>query len=151
MFCSTIIPTIGRPSLSRTVESVLNQAFSEDSFEVIVVNDSGEKLDSHDWEHSERVQIIQTSRRERRSRARWLAYRKRTNRHATYGMYLADRSRRSRRYTGSHSVPGLSWGSEYNMTPQDWQDYMNLRLGGMTTFGAGDWGPIINPHGLNIR
>lgn len=65
MFCSTIIPTIGRPSLSRTVESVLNQAFSEDSFEVIVVNDSGEKLDSHDWEHSERVQVIQTSRRER--------------------------------------------------------------------------------------
>ena len=44
MFCSTIIPTIGRPSLSRAVCSVLDQEFSHDDFEVIVVSDSRKPL-----------------------------------------------------------------------------------------------------------
>jgi glycosyltransferase involved in cell wall biosynthesis len=65
MFCSTVIPTIGRPSLSRAVHSVLTQTFAADDFEVIVVNDSGRPLPDADWQHAERVQVIDTNRRER--------------------------------------------------------------------------------------
>ena len=65
MFCSTIIPTIGRPSLSRAVCSVLDQEFSHDDFEVIVVNDSGRSLPHMDWQNSPRVQIIDTNQHER--------------------------------------------------------------------------------------
>lgn len=66
MFCSTIIPTIGRPSLNRAVESVLSQGFvEEDGFEIIVVNDSGSVLSDADWQHSDRVTIIETFQRER--------------------------------------------------------------------------------------
>ena len=39
MFCSTIIPTVNRPTLSRAVYSVLQQDFPEDQYEIIVVND----------------------------------------------------------------------------------------------------------------
>ena len=67
MFCSTIIPTIGRPTLFRAVESVLNQEFSSEDFEVIVVNDSGCPLDEAGWQKSSRVQIINTNKRERSS------------------------------------------------------------------------------------
>lgn len=65
MFCSTVIPTIGRPTLSRAVESVLNQEFSAEDFEVIVVNDSGQPLPVADWQRSERVHIIVTNRHNR--------------------------------------------------------------------------------------
>jgi len=65
MFCSTVIPTIGRPELSRAVHSVLNQVFTADDFEVIVVNDSGQPLPETDWQQSERVRMIHTNRRER--------------------------------------------------------------------------------------
>jgi glycosyltransferase involved in cell wall biosynthesis len=65
MFCSTIIPTIGRPTLSRSVNSVLDQQFDRDNFEVIVVNDSGQPLPDAKWQKSERVQVINTERRER--------------------------------------------------------------------------------------
>jgi glycosyltransferase involved in cell wall biosynthesis len=65
MFCSVIIPTIGRPTLTRAVESVLSQAFTADDFEVIVVNDSGRPLAKADWQQSERVRVINTNRRER--------------------------------------------------------------------------------------
>jgi glycosyltransferase involved in cell wall biosynthesis len=65
MFCSTIIPTVGRPTLSRAVESVLNQVFSADDFEVIVVNDSGEPLPEADWQRSARVEIVATNRHNR--------------------------------------------------------------------------------------
>ena len=41
MFCTTVIPTIGRPTLNRAVTSLLEQAFTADDFEIIVVNDSG--------------------------------------------------------------------------------------------------------------
>ncbi len=64
MFCSTIIPTIGRSSLSRAVKSVLDQGFEED-FEVIVVNDSGRRLPHEQWQITDRVQVINTNRRER--------------------------------------------------------------------------------------
>jgi hypothetical protein len=65
MFCSTVIPTIGRPTLSRAVYSVLDQTFTADDFEVIVVNDSGQPLPEMDWQYSERVRVIDTNRRER--------------------------------------------------------------------------------------
>jgi len=65
MFCSTVIPTIGRSTLSRAVCSVLRQPFAADEFEVIVVNDSGSPLSEADWQHSERVRVIHTQRRER--------------------------------------------------------------------------------------
>jgi glycosyltransferase involved in cell wall biosynthesis len=64
-FCSTIIPTINRSTLSRAVYSVLDQAFTGADFEVIVVNDSGQPLPDMDWQHSERVRVITTQRRER--------------------------------------------------------------------------------------
>jgi glycosyltransferase involved in cell wall biosynthesis len=65
MFCSVIIPTIGRPSLARAVESVLEQAFTGAPYEVIVVNDSGSPLAEEPWQQSERVTVIATNRRER--------------------------------------------------------------------------------------
>lgn len=65
MFCSTIIPTIGRVTLDRAVLSVLCQEFSADDFEVIVVNDSGTDLEPRAWQQSPRVTIVKTPRRER--------------------------------------------------------------------------------------
>lgn len=65
MFCSTIIPTVGRPTLTRAVNSILSQSFDKDNFEVIVVNDSGKPLPAEKWQSSERVHIIHTNRRER--------------------------------------------------------------------------------------
>jgi hypothetical protein len=65
VFCSTIIPTVNRPTLSRAVYSLLEQAFSAADFEVIVVNDSGQPMPDTDWRHSERVRVIDTNRRER--------------------------------------------------------------------------------------
>lgn len=65
MFCSTIIPTIGRPELDRAVTSVLSQDFATADFEVIVVNDSGRTLRAAEWQQSRSVQIIDTNRHER--------------------------------------------------------------------------------------
>lgn len=65
MFCSTVIPTIDRVSLNRAVTSVLAQEFTDDDFEVIVVNDSGQILSEADWWASDKVRIINTNRRER--------------------------------------------------------------------------------------
>ena len=65
MFCSTVIPTIGRSTLSRAVCSVLQQSFTADEFEVIVVNDSGSPLPDADWQHSDHVRVLHTNRRER--------------------------------------------------------------------------------------
>lgn len=65
MFSSTVIATIGRPSLARSVNSVLGQRFEADDFEIIVVNDSGDSLPPEDWQQSKRVRIIDTYRRER--------------------------------------------------------------------------------------
>jgi glycosyltransferase involved in cell wall biosynthesis len=65
LFCTTIIPTVGRSSLTRTVESVLQQSIPDGEFEVIVINDSGTSLAWADWHASDRVQIIDTNRRER--------------------------------------------------------------------------------------
>jgi len=70
MFCSTIIPTIGRPTLARAVNSVLTQVLTTDNaelddFEIIVVNDSGKSLPEMAWQASPRVKIIHTNGRER--------------------------------------------------------------------------------------
>jgi glycosyltransferase involved in cell wall biosynthesis len=65
MFCTTIIPTVGRKSLARAVRSVLDQAFRLADHEVIVVNDSGTPLPTENWHQDERVTIIDTIRRER--------------------------------------------------------------------------------------
>lgn len=65
MFCSTIIPTIGRATLARAVNSVLSQSFTADNFEIIVVNDSGRPLPYAEWQTSEKVQILDTNRHER--------------------------------------------------------------------------------------
>lgn len=65
MFCSTIIPTINRPTLTPAVCSVLTQEFDADGFEVIVVNDSGESIGEMDWMRSPHVRVIDTHRRER--------------------------------------------------------------------------------------
>jgi glycosyltransferase involved in cell wall biosynthesis len=65
MFCSTVIPTIARDTLSRAVCSVLAQEFPSADFEIIVVNDSGKPLPKEDWQDSARVKVIDTQRRER--------------------------------------------------------------------------------------
>ena len=65
IFSSTIIPTIGRTSLTRTVMSVLDQEFDSQDFEVIVINDSGQSLPDANWMRSERVRMIETNRRNR--------------------------------------------------------------------------------------
>jgi hypothetical protein len=63
LFCSTIIPAVGRASLARAVQSVLDQHFSAEDFEVIVVNEAGRALPTGSWQASPRVQVCQTQRR----------------------------------------------------------------------------------------
>lgn len=65
IFCSCIIATVGRETLSRAVESVLSQSLDGDEFEIIAVNDSGKPLPHRAWQASERVQVVHTNRRER--------------------------------------------------------------------------------------
>ncbi|MEM7333021.1 MAG: glycosyltransferase family A protein [Chloroflexota bacterium] len=65
MFCSTIIPTVGRDHVNRAVQSVLDQQFDPQQFEIIVVNDSGKPLPEHPWQQNPQVIIIHTQKRER--------------------------------------------------------------------------------------
>lgn len=65
MFCTSIIPTIGRKALKRAVKSLLEQRLSNDTFEVLVVNDSGSSLPEEEWHDSPFVRIINTHRLER--------------------------------------------------------------------------------------
>src|SRR5215216_4453627 len=62
MFISTIIPTIGRPTLSRAVYSVLQQDFRHEGCEVVVVNDSGGGLPAEQWQQHANVRILSTNR-----------------------------------------------------------------------------------------
>lgn len=64
MFCSTIIPTIGRPTLAAAIESVLAQTCRE-PFEVIVVNDAPAPLAPSSWQAQPQVRVIDTRGRER--------------------------------------------------------------------------------------
>ena len=61
MLCSVIIPSVGRTTLTRAVESVLKQNMTVSELEVIVVNDSGVPLFEADWHKSEQIQIINTN------------------------------------------------------------------------------------------
>jgi glycosyltransferase involved in cell wall biosynthesis len=65
MFCSIIIATIARPSLQRTIRSVLEQELPSEGYEVIVVNDSGKPLQKEAWQESSYVRVITTNRREK--------------------------------------------------------------------------------------
>ena len=65
MFCSVIIPTIGRKTLTRAVHSVLEQNFNKDTYEIIVVNDSGKRLSLQSWQESPIVCLVETNQRER--------------------------------------------------------------------------------------
>jgi glycosyltransferase involved in cell wall biosynthesis len=64
IFCSYIIPTIGRPSLDVAVHSILSQSFSH-GIEIVVVNDSGNPLADSEWHHLPNVNIINTNKCER--------------------------------------------------------------------------------------
>lgn len=65
MFCSFIIPTIGRPTLAKAVASVLDQDFTSSDYEIIIVNDSGNPLPKSDWHASPRVRFVHTNKCER--------------------------------------------------------------------------------------
>ncbi|MDQ3247644.1 MAG: glycosyltransferase family 2 protein [Chloroflexota bacterium] len=65
MFCSTVIPTIGRPTLARAVTSVLDQVLTRADFEIIVVNDSGQRLVDETWQQAACVRIVETQQHER--------------------------------------------------------------------------------------
>lgn len=65
MICSTIIPSVNRPSLDRAVKSALDQALALESHEIIVVNDSGEPIDAWDWLRFPQVKIVNTNKTER--------------------------------------------------------------------------------------
>lgn len=60
-FLSTIIPTIGRPSLIKAVDSVLAEGQVLAEHEIIIVNDSGRPLE-HNFDHRI-VTILNTNRR----------------------------------------------------------------------------------------
>lgn len=62
---TVVIPTIGRVSLTRCVESILTTSIPPSAVEVVVVNDSGKPLPSAEWHNSPQVTIIETNRRER--------------------------------------------------------------------------------------
>ena len=65
MLIATIIPTIGRSSLSAVVQSVLDQGLKIDEFEIIIVNDSGAPLPNADWQQLENIKVMHTNRRNR--------------------------------------------------------------------------------------
>ncbi len=58
IFCSTIVPAIGRPSVAHAVQSVLDQALPVGEFEIIVLNDSGAPLPAGAWQASPRVRQV---------------------------------------------------------------------------------------------
>lgn len=62
---STIVPTVGRATLTRAVESVLSQDLERSRHEVIVVNDSGRPLPAAAWQRAPRVHVLDTDRQER--------------------------------------------------------------------------------------
>ena len=62
IFVSTIIPSIGRKSLERTVRSLLAQELPE-PYEIIIVNDTGEHMVERDWMQIDPVRIVTVNRR----------------------------------------------------------------------------------------
>ncbi len=65
MLCSTVIPTVGRATLTRAVLSALEQDLAPDQHQIIVVNDSGRPLPAADWQTAPAVTVLNTNRCER--------------------------------------------------------------------------------------
>jgi glycosyltransferase involved in cell wall biosynthesis len=65
MLCTTIIPTINRPSFERAVKSALVQELNPEVHEIIVVNDSGKPLPEKDWLKSPQITVVNTNQCER--------------------------------------------------------------------------------------
>ena len=59
---TTVIPTVGRDSLARAVESVLDQEETAIASTVVVVNDAEADLASEPWQRSARVQVLRSDR-----------------------------------------------------------------------------------------
>lgn len=62
MLCSTVIPTVNRPSLERALKSAVAQGLGPDEHEIIVVNDSGSPLPDFEWLRLPQIQIVNTNR-----------------------------------------------------------------------------------------
>lgn len=60
MLCSTIIPTVNRPTLERAVKSALEQDLEPGSHEILVFNNSDKPLPEIDWLNSPKVTIVNT-------------------------------------------------------------------------------------------
>ena len=60
MLCSTIIPTVDRHTLGRSVESALEQGLGPDLHEILVFNNSNGLLTEADWMKSPQVRIVDT-------------------------------------------------------------------------------------------
>ncbi|RIK29311.1 MAG: hypothetical protein DCC56_13225 [Anaerolineae bacterium] len=65
LFCTCIIPTVGRETLVRAVESVLSQSLREGGFEIIIVNDSGKSLPITNWQDVDNIHTLDTNQAER--------------------------------------------------------------------------------------
>lgn len=59
---STVIPSVGRATLPRAVQSVIDQQSSGAEFEIIVVNDSGQPLPKMSWMEIPNLRISNTNR-----------------------------------------------------------------------------------------
>jgi len=62
MLCSVVIPTLGRQTLPRAIDSVLQQPISDFEIEIIVVNDSGKRLDLNCYESHPNITVVDTNR-----------------------------------------------------------------------------------------
>ena len=58
--CSTIVPTVDRPTLERTVKSALEQELDPELHEILVFNNSKGRLKEAEWMKSPRVKIVDT-------------------------------------------------------------------------------------------
>ncbi|MCE5307541.1 MAG: glycosyltransferase [Acidobacteriales bacterium] len=60
MICTTIIPTINRPTLERTVKSVLDQGLDPTQHEILIFNNSDKQLPEANWLRSPKIRIIES-------------------------------------------------------------------------------------------
>ena len=56
--CTTVIPTVNRPTLERTVKSALEQDLGPERHEILVFNNSDKPLPETDWLCSPQVRVI---------------------------------------------------------------------------------------------
>ena len=62
VIASTIVPTVGRDTLRRAVQSALDQGLDRAIHEVIVVNDSGQPLEAQRWLADRSVRVVDADR-----------------------------------------------------------------------------------------